>query len=196
MDDFKLTRLVARLRKGLAPAEAIAGPGPGEIRKTAAVLALLVERDGALQVLYTRRSDRLESHRGQVAFPGGRYERRDRDLLATALRETEEEIGLKPERIEILGSFEGRQTNRSEIFVTPFVGLVRAPLELRPDPWEVAEIFEVPLAALRARRYRGEYAWELDGVTTQHPAILHGGQVIWGLTYYLTLRLLELARQG
>src|SRR6185437_5469900 len=165
MDDFKLTRLVARLRKGLAPAEAIAGPGPGEIRKTAAVLALLVERDGALQVLYTRRSDRLESHRGQVAFPGGRSERRDRELLATALRETEEEIGLKPERSEILGSFEGRQTNRSEIFVTPFVGLVRAPLELRPDPWEVAEIFEVPLAALRARRYRGEYAWELDGVT-------------------------------
>jgi hypothetical protein len=98
-----------------------------------------------------------------------------------------------PDSVEVLGIFEGRETRASEIFVTPFVGIVRGPVAMRPDPKEVAEIFEVPLAALSDRRYRGEYQWSNDGSTSYHPAILYGGQTIWGLTYYLTLRFLELS---
>lgn len=189
-----LHRYLEKMRSELTRADAVPLPAPGEAKKSAAVLVPFVMRDGALHVLYTRRSDRLSSHRGQVAFPGGRFDKRDPSLLATALRETHEEIGIEPRSIEILGSFEGRQTNRTEIFVTPFVGVVRPPFELRPDPWEVAEIFDVPLNALTARRYRGYYDWDIDGIKTHQPAILYGGQVIWGLTYYLTLRLLELLR--
>jgi hypothetical protein len=77
--------------------------------------------------------------------------------------------------------------------VTPFVGIVRGSPQWRADPKEVAEIFDVPLQALGDRRYRGHYRWRNNGYTTNHPAILYGGQTIWGLTYALTLSFLELA---
>ena len=98
-------------------------------------------------MLYTRRSDRLASHRGQVAFPGGRFDHRDDNLLAAALRETHEEVGIAPHYIRVLGTFPGRRTNATDIAVTPFVGLIEGDPVLTPDPKEVAEIFHVPLAA-------------------------------------------------
>ena len=190
-----LHSFIDALRNKLARAESVPQPNRNGHQRAAAVLVPLVYRPGGLSILYTRRSDRLASHRGQVAFPGGRLDRRDPDLLAAALREAFEEVGIEPRQVEVLGSFEGRATRREQIFVTPFVGLVNEPIELRPDPKEVAEIFEVPLAALRDERYRGLYRAETDGTPTLHPAILYGGQTIWGLTYYLTLRFLQLSRQ-
>jgi len=184
------------LRRKLARADSVPLPKPGAEKTAAAVLVPIVYREGGLRVVYTRRSDRLSSHRGQVAFPGGRLDRRDPHLLAAALRETHEEVGIEPRHIEVLGSFEGRATRAAQIFVTPFVGLVHGPVEMRPDPKEVAEIFEVPLDALRDRRYRGHYQWHINGSATKQPAILYGGQTIWGLTYYLTLRFLELSRHA
>jgi len=160
------------------------------------VLVPIVLRETGVHIIYTRRSDRLSSHRGQVAFPGGRFDRRDSNLVATALRETHEEVGIAPHSVDVLGGFEGRETRSSEIFVAPFVGLVREPFELRPDPKEVAEIFEVPLAALDDRRYRGHYAWSRDGAPGRFPAILYASQTIWGLTYELTLRFLEFSRRA
>lgn len=180
------------LRRKLGRAEAVPAPKPGMERKAAAVLVPLIERDGGLHVLYTRRSDRLASHRGQVAFPGGRFDRRDPHLLAAALRETHEEVGIPPHHVEVLGSFEGRRTHSTEILVTPFVGIVRGTPELRPDPKEVAEIFDVPLGALSDPTYRGYHKHANNGYTARHPAILYAGQVIWGLTYYLTMTFLEL----
>lgn len=193
-DSPSLRDYLARLRRKLADPASVPLPLPGAKRKAAAVLLPLIERAEGLHLLYTRRSDRLSSHRGQVAFPGGRFDHRDPHLMAAALRETHEEIGIEPRAIEILGSFEGRTTRATEIFVTPFVGLVHEPFVLRPDPKEVAEIFEVPLAALRDRRYRGHHDWRINGAPARQPAILYGGQTIWGLTYYLTLRFLELSR--
>jgi 8-oxo-dGTP pyrophosphatase MutT (NUDIX family) len=184
------------LRGMLAHPDTVPLPQPGSSRAAAAVLVPLVYREGGLHVIYTRRSDRLSSHRGQVAFPGGRFDRRDPHLLAAALRETHEEVGIEPQHIEVLGSFEGRATRTDQIFVTPFVGLVHGPFEMRADPKEVAEIFEVPLDALRDRLYRGHLQWEINGSATKQPAILYSGQTIWGLTYYLTLRFLELSRRA
>jgi 8-oxo-dGTP pyrophosphatase MutT (NUDIX family) len=181
-----------RLRRGLKRVERVPRPRPGTEREWAAVLIALIDRGDDLHVLFTRRSDRLESHRGQVAFPGGRYDRRDPHLLAAALREAEEEVGIRPESVEVLGSFEGRHTHTSEIFVTPFVGIVHGSSELRADPVEVAEIFHVPLAALADPRYRGTYEFRRDGQTSRRPAIFYGGQVIWGLTYDFTIHLLEI----
>jgi 8-oxo-dGTP pyrophosphatase MutT (NUDIX family) len=184
---------LANLRRNLTKPEVALMPRQ---RKAAAILIPLVLRHASLHVIYTRRSDRLSSHSGQVAFPGGRFDRRDPDLRATALRETYEEVGIAVHSVEVLGSFEGRETRASEIFVTPFVGIVHVPFAMRPDPKEVAEIFEVPLAALEDRRYRGHHDWTHDGVPARLPAILYKGQTIWGLTYELTLRFLELSRRA
>jgi 8-oxo-dGTP pyrophosphatase MutT (NUDIX family) len=183
-----------RLRRKLQRADAVPPPPPGTERKAAAVLVPIFRRDGHLHVLYTRRSDRMASHRGQVAFPGGRFDRSDPHLLAAALREAYEEVGIEPQSVEVLGAFEGLRTHSTDILVTPFVGVVRGAPRWRADPREVAEIFDVPLAALRERRYRGEYRWRNNGSISHHPAILYGGQVIWGLTYSLTLSFLELAK--
>jgi 8-oxo-dGTP pyrophosphatase MutT (NUDIX family) len=181
-----------RLRFRLQRADAVGRPHPGTELKAAAVLVPLLRREGELHVLYTRRSDRLASHRGEVAFPGGRFDRRDPHLLAAALRETYEEVGIEPQAVDVLGSFEGRRTHSTNIMVTPFVGMVRGTPELRPDPKEVAEIFEVPLHALAEPRHRGAHEWHRDGATSHRPAILYEQQVIWGLTYELTMRFLQL----
>jgi 8-oxo-dGTP pyrophosphatase MutT (NUDIX family) len=179
------------LRRKLRPVESVAKPALGD-KKAAAVLVPLMHRNDALEVLYTRRSDRLASHPGQVAFPGGRFDWRDSDLLAAALRETHEEVGIEPHQVRVLGTFPGRRTNATDIAVTPFVGVIEGDHELRPDPKEVAEIFSVPLPALSDPRYRGSYRWKRNGYTSDYPAILYAGQVIWGLTYSLTLTFLQL----
>jgi len=183
---------LGRLRLHLRRADAIERPPAGTELKSAAVLIPLVRRRGEIHVLYTRRSDRLASHRGEVAFPGGRFDQRDPHLLAAALREAYEEVGIEPQAVEVLGSFEGRRTHSTNIMVTPFVGLLRGSPALRPDPKEVAEIFEVPLRALADPSYRGGYRWQRNGSISHRPAILYQGHVIWGLTYELTVRLLEL----
>jgi 8-oxo-dGTP pyrophosphatase MutT (NUDIX family) len=182
------------LRRKLKGVETVAQPAPND-RKSAAVLVPLMHRKGGgLDILYTRRSDRLASHRGQVAFPGGRFDRRDSDLMAAALRETHEEVGIPPELVRVLGTFPGRRTNATDIAVTPFVGLIEGDPVLTPDPREVADIFRVPLEALSDPRYRGSYRWKREGHTrpTDFPAIHYAGQIIWGLTYSLTLTFLNL----
>src|SRR5258708_31892027 len=99
-----------RWREGLGRPEALPVRARSAVQKAAAVLVLLLRREAGLHVLYTRRADHLSSHRGQVAFPGGRFDRRDPHLLAAALRETHEEVGIAPDQVEVLGSLEGRET--------------------------------------------------------------------------------------
>jgi len=194
MDDKipNLREYLNGVRRKLGLAEDVPAPAPGTEGKAAAVLLPLIERENGLNLLYTRRSDRLVSHRGQVAFPGGRFDARDPHLMAAALRETHEEVGIPPENVEVLGSFRGLRTRSTNILVTPFVGIVHGSPALRPDPKEVAEIFEVPLGALDDPRYRGYHQYANNGNATQHPAILYAGQIIWGLTYSLTLTFLRL----
>ena len=115
--------------------------------RRAAVLVPLVERRGGVTVLLTRRTDHLSSHAGQISFPGGRAEEGDSSPIETALRETEEEIGLQRRHIEIIGVLPDYATV-SAYRVTPIVALVQPPFDLQPDPGEVAEAFEVPLAFL------------------------------------------------
>lgn len=112
----------------------------------AAVLVPLVMRE-APTVLLTQRTAHLRDHAGQVSFPGGRTEPEDADAAATALREAEEETGLARRHVEVIGTLPAYTTVTSFV-VTPVVGLVQPDFELRPDPFEVAEVFEVPLAFL------------------------------------------------
>jgi 8-oxo-dGTP pyrophosphatase MutT (NUDIX family) len=150
-----------------------------EIRP-ASVLVPVVNRDSELTVLFTRRTAHLHDHAGQISFPGGRAEAAEspRD---TALRETAEEIGLAPERVEVLGHL-NEYTTVTGYRVTPVVGLVQPPFELALDDFEVAEVFEVPLAFLLdpANHQRNQLIQE--GLERHYYAVPYGPYYIWGAT--------------
>jgi 8-oxo-dGTP pyrophosphatase MutT (NUDIX family) len=152
----------------------------GRAIRDAAVLVPVVSRDGDLTVLFTRRTAHLSDHAGQISFPGGRAEGREspRD---TALRETAEEIGLDGGRIEVLGHLSEYSTVTG-YRVTPVVGLVRPPFELKPDAFEVAEVFEVPLAFFLdpSNHQRNQLVYE--GVERHYFAMPYGRHYIWGAT--------------
>ena len=132
---------------------------------SASVLVPLVLRD-ELTVLLTQRTDHLNDHPGQISFPGGRAEQNDADPVATALREAHEEIGHEPFEVEVLGSLPTYTTSTGFI-VTPVVGLVQPQASLRPDPFEVAEVFEVPLAWLMNPANHQRHAFEFRGATRE-----------------------------
>jgi len=147
----------------------------------AAVLIPIVAHRAGLTVLFTQRTTHLKSHSGQVSFPGGRAEPGDAGAEFTALREAGEEIGLPEDRVEILARLPDYHT-RTGYRVTPVIGLLTPPLELAPDPREVAEVFEVPLAFLLDARNRQRRTREFQGQTVGFYAFEHEGRVIWGAT--------------
>ena len=112
--------------------------------RPAAVLVPLVDRPEGMSVLLTQRTAHLSAHAGQIAFPGGRLEPEDRDATEAALRETEEEIGLPREHVTLIGRLDTYVTGTG-FEITPVVGIVSAPFSLTADPFEVADVFEVPL---------------------------------------------------
>jgi 8-oxo-dGTP pyrophosphatase MutT (NUDIX family) len=185
----RLDRQLDRLRLKLSRSEPMVSASAG---KVAAVLVPIFERDGEGHMLFIRRSQRV-SHQGQVAFPGGRVEPTDRDLRHTALREAFEEVGIEPDTVELLGLLPAKDTLVSGYRVAPFVGVIPEPRALRRDPHEVAEVFTVPITVLADPRHRGVYEYRREGRhPSKRPAILYAGQTIWGLTYRITLDLLEL----
>ncbi len=147
----------------------------------AAVLVPVVNRADGLQILLTQRSADLPDHPGQISFPGGRVEPGDADLTAAALRETTEEIGLAPERITILGALAPYETVTG-YRVTPVVGWVEPPFSVTPDPVEVADIFEVPLAFLLDPRNQQRHFRMLGEIRRDYWAIPWRDRYIWGAT--------------
>jgi 8-oxo-dGTP pyrophosphatase MutT (NUDIX family) len=145
------------------------------------VLVPIVQRPEALTVLFTRRTSHLKAHAGQVSFPGGRAEPGDASAEFTALREAQEEIGLAPERVEILGRLPDYHT-RTGYVVAPIVGLLTPPFELVPDPNEVDEIFEVPLAFLLDPANHRRQTRELQGRTVGYYEMPYERHYIWGAT--------------
>jgi 8-oxo-dGTP pyrophosphatase MutT (NUDIX family) len=158
-----------------------------EIR-TAAVLVPVVKRENELTVLFTRRTAHLNDHAGQISFPGGRAEPGDAGAAETAMRETHEEIGLPAERVEVLGELH-QYVTVTGYRVTPVVGLVTPPLDLRPDDFEVAEVFEAPLAFLldAANHQRNSVFWE--GRERHYYAIPYQSYYIWGATAGMLMNL-------
>ena len=147
----------------------------------AAVLIPIVAHRAGLTVLFTQRTTHLKSHSGQVSFPGGRAEPGDASAEFTALREAGEEIGLPEDRVEILARLPDYHT-RTGYRVTPVIGVLTPPLELAPDPREVAEVFEVPLAFLLDPRNRQRQTREFQGQTVGFYVFEHGERRIWGAT--------------
>ena len=147
----------------------------------AAVLVGLVERAEGMTVLLTRRTESLSSHGGQISFPGGRIEQADATPMGTALRETEEEIGLAPARVEILGRLANYVVGTG-YRITPVVGVVDPLERFVRDEREVAEIFEVPLEIVMERKnYRREHM-RIKDIERSFLVLPHGEYRIWGAT--------------
>ena len=157
-----------------------------DLQKTpvpASVLVPLVVRSDDLTLLLTQRTAHLHDHAGQISFPGGRRDPEDADAIATALRETEEEIGLSRRHIEVIGALPDYFTGTG-YQVTPVVGLVHPPFELSADEFEVAEIFEVPMSFLMNGANHQRRSAELPGRTGLRSfyAMPFQHYFIWGAT--------------
>ena len=190
-----LPELRRRLKDRGVPQYAIFGDDGTEGREgastAAAVLIPLIAHAGEITVLFTQRTTRLKSHSGQVSFPGGRAEPGDASAEFTALRETEEEIGLAPARVELLGRLPDYRT-RTGFRVTPVIGVVTPPLELKPDPREVDEVFEVPLGFLLDERNRQRRTREFQGQTVGYYVFEYGSRTIWGATAGMLVNLYKM----
>lgn len=149
--------------------------------RPAGVLVPLVERDAGLNVLLTRRTDHLHHHAGQISFPGGRKEDDDATIEDTALREAHEEIGLDARLVTVLGVLP-QYVTLTRFAITPVVGVVKPPFDLKADPFEVADIFEVPLAYLADPAHHERHFREEDGRRRGFYAIPYGERFIWGAT--------------
>jgi 8-oxo-dGTP pyrophosphatase MutT (NUDIX family) len=147
----------------------------------AAVLVPIIAHPGGYTVLFTRRTEQLKAHSGQISFPGGRAEPGDAGPRHTALREAQEEIGLAPARVEVLGQLPEYNT-RTGFRVTPVIGLIKPPLEVLPDAREVEEVFEVPLAFLLDPANHRRESRQIGGHMASYYVIEHHGRTIWGAT--------------
>jgi 8-oxo-dGTP pyrophosphatase MutT (NUDIX family) len=161
-------------------------PSPGSRR--AGVLVPLFVRDGMLWVVFTRRTETVEHHRGQISFPGGGEESGDSDLSATAIRETGEELGVRPEDVRMLGPLSPIVTV-TDFYVAPFVAAIPQPYVFAPAESEIAEVIEAPVGALRDPAIR-----ETKFLPQRDEPVLffrYGDHVIWGATGRILAELLE-----
>jgi 8-oxo-dGTP pyrophosphatase MutT (NUDIX family) len=162
----------------------------------AAVLVLLHHDRGEDRVILTRRTDTVEHHKGQISFPGGAVHDADADLSVTALRETWEEIGVRPEEVEVLGRLDPMVTT-SNFLVAPYVGVLRAgPYEFVASELEVAEILAPPIAHLLDDASLEMETRELQGEVRLLPAYHWEGHRVWGATARMLQEFLELLRGG
>ena len=162
-------------------------PEKGNARR-AAVLVPLFVREGMLWIVFTRRTETVEHHRGQISFPGGAEEEDDRDLSATALRETHEELGILPQDVRLLGALTPIVTV-TDFYVAPFVAAIPQPYMFAPAESEIAEVVEAPVTALSDPAVK-----ETKFLPGRDEPVLfyrYGEHVIWGATARILAELLE-----
>jgi 8-oxo-dGTP pyrophosphatase MutT (NUDIX family) len=162
----------------LAPADALELEVHG--RTDAGVLVPLYVDDGSLRAVFTKRRDDLPHHAGEISFPGGRYEEGEADLMATALREAEEEIGLARSAVEILGALQPTPTIATGYAIYPFVGLIQLGMTWTPSAREVAEVLELSLKELRDGYQRRRLIRR--GLPIRTDTYVVGDHLIWGAT--------------
>jgi 8-oxo-dGTP pyrophosphatase MutT (NUDIX family) len=167
---------------------------PDPTRRQAGVLLPLFKNATDYHLVFTKRTETVRHHKGQVSFPGGSFEPADGDLLTTALRESYEEVGIEPEHVSILGRLDDLATFSTSFTISPFVGLIPYPYPFRPNPTEVAIVFDVSLSILAdptvGRRY---IRARDDGATIEDYEFHVDGHVIWGATARLIHHFLEVA---
>jgi 8-oxo-dGTP pyrophosphatase MutT (NUDIX family) len=165
---------------------------PGLIR--AAVLIPLFKKDGEYYVLLTRRTDKVRHHKGQISFPGGRQDQGE-DLLATALREAKEEMGIAEKDVRILGELDDMCTISSDFCIAPFVGLIPHPYPFRINRHEIEEIIEVPLSVFLDETKFREEVRSRNGELVPVFFYQHDEHTIWGATARILKQLMDLISQ-
>lgn len=160
----------------------------------AGVLVPLYVEAGEAYVLLTRRTEHVATHKGQISFPGGAVEPQDRDAMDAALREAYEELGIRPQDVEILGGLDDVTTRVSGFLIRPYVGRIPHPYPLRPTPEEIAEILGIPLRFFLDDR---NLRVELVGEGTSRQALQfydYGPHTVWGATARVIRNLVEILR--
>jgi 8-oxo-dGTP pyrophosphatase MutT (NUDIX family) len=178
-----------QIRAALARRDRKVVTDPG-FRRAAVLVPLYEDADG-LQVLFTRRSEELPLHRGQIAFPGGGHRPDDSSLRATALRESREEIGLTPSDVEIVGELDDTVTVTSRFVVAPFVGFIPYPYPFQLNTAEIVELIPLPLSVLSDPSRFKEELWDRGGAKAPVYSYTIGPLVIWGLTARILKQLLD-----
>lgn len=192
---MKKTFTIDEIKKTLSAHKVTPEP-PQNGTRPASVLIPFYEQPEGLSIIFTKRTDHLESHSGQISFPGGGRDPEDRDDLETALRETHEEVGIDPAHVEIWGRMKSRQTTTSGYWVSPFIGQVPYPYDFTLSDYEVERLIIVPLAHLMDPAHFSEdhYSWSNKlFLTSQYH---YGEDVIWGLTAYMLNNFLNLLKTG
>ena len=169
----EIRRIITRRRKQSVSAEG---------KQQAAVLVPLYETGEGYQILLIKRTEHLKTHQGQIAFPGGTWEPGDSHPTATALREAHEEIGIRPEDVDVHGELDDTSTATSNFLITPVVGVIPFPYPFRVDPGEIAELLSLPLQVLHDPHAFHEEIWEREGGTVRVFVRREGPHVIWGAT--------------
>jgi 8-oxo-dGTP pyrophosphatase MutT (NUDIX family) len=182
MNDYLKNILSSRVKKTLVDKKF----------KPAAVLVPLFSDGNELQILLTRRSEKVFHHQGQISFPGGQPHKEDPDLLHTALRESWEEIGLKPEDVQIVGELDDTPTITSGFMITPFVGVIPYPYSFNLNLLETTGVFNIPISTLMENSAYREEAVDSNGVVQQ--AYLFQGNTIWGATARIIKQLLDMIK--
>lgn len=158
--------------------------------REAAVLVALFEDVGETHVVLTKRPETMPSHQGEIAFPGGKREPTDSSLVAAALREAYEEIGLEPDAVEVVIELDTIATVASAFTISPFVGVLAEPPVLKPHPREVVDVFAVPVSELLGPEAYREELWDLWGAYRPMAFFELPGETVWGATARILSRLL------
>ena len=159
--------------------------------KPASVLLPLFEREGKLHLLFTKRTDEVEHHKGQISFPGGMRDPEDQDAASTAIRETWEEVGIDPISIEIVGELDDHITVTG-FNISPFVGKVSYPFSVKICEKELSEVFSVPLSFLLERsNCRQEFLLDEDGLKREFYVFQYNQYRIWGATAAITYNFIK-----
>jgi 8-oxo-dGTP pyrophosphatase MutT (NUDIX family) len=186
-------RIVSRLSRDWAGFGDAIGPGPGgrgdlALRPAAVLVPIIMRTEPS--VLFTRRTEHLPAHAGQISFPGGSVAQGDDGVVATALRETSEETGIASDFVEVAG-FLDLYTTGTGFAIQPVVGFVREGFKLEPNPAEVAEIFELPLDFLLTRTNYQLHTREWRGSPRPYYELIFGPYTVWGATASMLVDLCE-----
>jgi 8-oxo-dGTP pyrophosphatase MutT (NUDIX family) len=182
----------AKLKQILAQREKRRITDPERI--PAAVLVPIYEKDGQYYILFIKRTEWVEKHKGEISFPGGTYEARDETLLDTALRESNEEINLKPDDVEILGELDDVVSVKTNYLITPFLAYIPWPYKLKVDGRETEEIIEAPVLELMNKETSRQEVRGSDTITLYQ--YNYQGRVIWGATARILSQFLHIFTQA
>ena len=161
-----------------------------------AVLIAIFEKNGEDHILFTKRTETVEHHKGQISFPGGRRDIEDETLLQTALRESYEEVGIRPEDVEVLGDLDDEKTHVSNYVISPYVGFIPYPYPFRASPDEVEGLLEIPISALIDRANFREEIQRSGEKRYRAYFYYYGDDVIWGATSRILKRFFNLVCAG